>query len=252
MICYTNDGSFEGLLTCIYESYYRKEKPEEILKRNEFIPNLLNKEIYIETDIDKFSKVYNAIKQKISPVSLKYIFYVYLSEVRNSSDLIYNYIRLGFKLGKNIDLHIYDKRVLEVHRLVKKVTGEIHRMLGFVRFKNINNNFLYSAIEPEHNIVALITPHFADRLCSENFIIHDLKREIASMYNGQEWSITTLSKNHGLKLLNEAKDEIYECLWREYFRSTTIESRLNLKLQKMHMPKRYWKFLTEISWYKSK
>jgi probable DNA metabolism protein len=247
MICYTYDGSFEGLLTCIYESYYRKEKPEKILKKDEFIPNLLDEEIYIKTNIDKFSKVYNAINLKISPISLKYIFYVYLSEVSGSSSLIYNYVRLGFKLGKNTDLYLHDKRVLEVHKVVKKVTNEIHRMLGFVRFKSIDNKFLYSAIEPDHNILALITPHFAERLPCENFIIHDLKRELAAVHNGQEWSITALSRNHGLKLLKETQDEIYESLWREYFRSTAIKSRLNPKLQKMHMPKRYWKFLTEIS-----
>jgi len=247
LLCYIYDGSFEGLLTSVYEAYYSSKKPEKILKEAEFIPDLLTNPIYIETNKIKASKVYEAIKIKISPISLKYIFYVYLSEINGCSNLIYTYIRLGFKLGNKLDLYVQDTRVLEIHKAVKKVTFEIHRLLGLVRFKSIENKFLYSPIEPDHNIIALITPHFAERLANENFIIHDVKRGIAAIYNKNEWSITSLSKEQSLKLLLENEDGIYEMLWKEYFKSTTIENRLNPKLQKMHMPKRYWKFLTELS-----
>lgn len=246
MTCYIYDGSFEGLLTCIYEVYYRREKPEEILKEEEFIPNLLTEEVYIKSDMNKFSKVYEAIKLKISPISLKYIFYVYLSDINGSSNLIYNYVKLGFKLGRSVDLHLHDSRVLRIHMIVKKVTSEIHRMLGFVRFNDIDDKFLYAPIEPDHNIIALITPHFTERLCSENFIIHDLKREVASVYDKNGWSITFLPKEYGLNLLSRNENGFYEFLWKEYFKSTTIENRLNPRLQKMYMPKRYWKFLTEL------
>jgi probable DNA metabolism protein len=38
----------------------------------------------------------------------------------------------------------------------------------------------------------------------------------------------------------------FQQLWKEYFRSITIKERINLKLQRQHMPKRYWKYLTEL------
>jgi probable DNA metabolism protein len=42
------------------------------------------------------------------------------------------------------------------------------------------------------------------------------------------------------------EDEVkYKRMWNDYCQSTTIRERLNLKLQKQHMPKRYWKFLPE-------
>lgn len=246
LICYIYDGTFDGLLTSIYEAYYNSEKPEKILKEDEFIPSLLTVPYYIQSDKLKASKVYEAIKTKLSSTSLKYCFYVYLSEVIESGSIIYNYVKLGFKIGKNIDMHLHEDRVLRIHQTVKKVTWEYHRMLGFVRFKEIKNKLLYAAIEPDHNIVALITPHFAERLSNENFIIHDTKRGLASVYDKNEWIITTLSEEQSLKLLSENEAGTYELLWKEYFRSTTIDSRHNPKLQKMHMPKRYWKFLTEL------
>lgn len=247
MICYIYDGSFEGLLTAIYDAYYRKDKPEEILREDEFIPTLITNPIYIKKDISKFSRVYDAIKAKISYNSLRYIFYVHLSDMKGSSTLIYKYIKLGFKLGKDIDMHLHKDCVLQVHQIVRKVFGEYHRMLGFVRFSSINDKFFYSPIEPDHNILALITPHFANRLSNENFIIHDLKRGIAAVYDKTEWSITQLSKEYGLTLLNKNSTSLYEELWKSYFKSTTIKDRINPKLQKGHMPKRYWSFLTEVN-----
>ena len=44
--------------------------------------------------------------------------------------------------------------------------------------------------------------------------------------------------------LRNYNDE-FEDLWRNYFKSTTIKERINLKLQKRSMPKRYWNNLTE-------
>ncbi|ETI99568.1 MAG: hypothetical protein Q611_LSC00264G0001, partial [Leuconostoc sp. DORA_2] len=42
------------------------------------------------------------------------------------------------------------------------------------------------------------------------------------------------------------KDE-YSSLWKCYFKSTTIEERKNLRLQRQMMPKRYWKHIFETS-----
>ncbi|MEP5829172.1 MAG: DUF4130 domain-containing protein, partial [Maribacter dokdonensis] len=37
----------------------------------------------------------------------------------------------------------------------------------------------------------------------------------------------------------------YQDLWNNYFKSTTIKSRINTKLHVQHVPKRYWKHLSE-------
>lgn len=49
--------------------------------------------------------------------------------------------------------------------------------------------------------------------------------------------------------LNEdlmAQDEkLFQDLWKNYFGALTIRERINPKLQRQHMPRRFWKFLTE-------
>ncbi|HCV81945.1 MAG TPA: DNA metabolism protein, partial [Zunongwangia profunda] len=37
----------------------------------------------------------------------------------------------------------------------------------------------------------------------------------------------------------------FQKLWKSYFESTNIKSRKNTKLHLQHVPKRYWKYLTE-------
>ena len=139
------DATFEGLLTAIYEAYYNEVKPQAIYSSLIYEPNLIDNPINIETDLDKFQKVYNAIESKISKKSLQKIYYCYLSETKESSNLIFSYIRMGFKMGKDIELHKNNDTVLNIDKLAKRVSLERHRFTGFVRFKEINN-ILYSSI----------------------------------------------------------------------------------------------------------
>lgn len=240
------DGSFEGLLTAVYESYYKREKPEEIFKEQEFLLDFFVKSIYIKTDKEKAYKVYNSIKDKISNDVLDDIFYVFLFKLKESSTIIYKYLKLAFKIGNDINLHMHNNTVLSVDKISRKVIGEAHRMLGFIRIKVLDNNVYYAEMEPDYNILQLIVPHFSKRFSSQNFIIHDKTRGIAALYNKDKWIIVEMLMENIKDLYLHNDDSIYEKLWREYFNSIAIENRKNTNLQKKCMPKRYWKLITEM------
>lgn len=43
-----------------------------------------------------------------------------------------------------------------------------------------------------------------------------------------------------------AENEVlYQRLWKRYFKAITIRERINPKLHRQHLPRRYWKYLTE-------
>jgi hypothetical protein len=42
-----------------------------------------------------------------------------------------------------------------------------------------------------------------------------------------------------------ADEEMFQELWKGYFKAMTIKERINPRLQRQHMPKRFWKYLTE-------
>ena len=117
---------------------------------------------------------------------------------------------------------------------------------GFVRFKEIAPLSFYAQIEPVYNILPIILNHFTLRFSDQNFIIHDLKREKAIMYNKESSIITDLSKDEGYLLSNLNNDENFESLWKTFYKSVNIKERENSKLRNQHMPKRYWNHLTEI------
>jgi len=50
---------------------------------------------------------------------------------------------------------------------------------------------------------------------------------------------------HGMTVEEHSAD--FEDMWRNYLQHLTIPERRNLALQRSHMPKKYWKYLTEQS-----
>ncbi|WP_315114682.1 TIGR03915 family putative DNA repair protein [uncultured Clostridium sp.] len=246
MVVYTYDGSFQGLLTVIYEAYYNRYKPEKIIKERDYTYNFLYHIIRIENSKEKYEKVYGAMKSKLASSFINNIFLIYMSEVEGAENLILDYTKLAFKVGKDIDIHLHNPIVSDVHNIVRKVEIEKHRMLGFVRFQNLGKELYYSAIEPDYNILELIMPHFKERFKCQDFIIHDVKRNIGGIYSKLkgEWIFCNINLEDIPQI---GKDDLYNELWQEYFLSVSIEERTNLKLQKRMMPKRYWKHITEVN-----
>lgn len=244
MLVYVYDGSFEGLLTAVYEAYYRKQKPERLLPEKNLQSSFLDEYIHIVTDMEKSNRVYDSIRRKISAQTLENIYHVYLSDDPEAGTLIYNYLRLGWKIGGRIELHLSEDCVFKVHRICQRVTHETHKMMGFVRFQLVEGNIYYAPIEPDNNIVELLAPHFADRLADQNWVIHDVRREVAAVYNRSEWVLVN-SVLEGLPAEDE-KEKEYRELWKEFFNTITISNRFNPQLQKRLMPVRYWRHLTEM------
>ncbi len=59
---------------------------------------------------------------------------------RGDFERISNYLRLGFKMGAKVDLYHSHPAVYPVHKLDRKVTCEVHRFLGLLRFKDTGNS----------------------------------------------------------------------------------------------------------------
>lgn len=243
MMDYLYDGSFEGFLTCVYFHYY-KEKASGIFTSENYQPNMLNTFTEIKTDAEKSAKVYDAINNKISPYDLQRIYRVFRSTVSDKEMLLLNYIRLGFKEGSKLSLLHGNPYVSPVEKAEKKVTNEVHRILGLLRFSVLEGNVLYAVLEPDHDILEFMAKHFTDRYKNDPFIIHDKKREKALIAHQKEWYITDFTED-GPPSFSKDEEE-YRELWKKYFKTIAIKERTNPRCQKNFMPVRYWKHLTEI------
>ncbi|MDD7792666.1 TIGR03915 family putative DNA repair protein [Clostridium sp. 'White wine YQ'] len=240
------DGTFTGLLTSIYEAYYSFPNAGLILSETNYCDNFLYVKNFIKTDLEKAEKVQTAIVKKTGILTLENIYLAFLSDNPDVYTKIFIYIKFAFSIGFKVNEHLYDKRVKNIIDIKNKITGEAHSFIGFIRFTLIDNKFLYSPIEPDNNILELLSSHFKDRFSTENFIIHDIKRGIALRYISDKNEIDFIEMNPDeYKFLKDYKDE-FEDLWKTYFKYTTILERQNTSIQKAKMPKRYWKYITEV------
>lgn len=132
--------------------------------------------------------------------------------------------------------------VIEFNDILFKITGETHRLKGFLRFMESESGVFYAPYSPDNDITDLLMPHFAERFKSERFVIHDLKRKIAGMYDGHEWILTYAGE---AEVYLSEYEKAFETLWKKYYSSVNIKSRPHEKQMKGYMPVRYWKYLPE-------
>ncbi|MDX9702920.1 MAG: TIGR03915 family putative DNA repair protein [Candidatus Auribacterota bacterium] len=244
MTVYIYDGSFDGFLCCIHVCLQNAGDIELITCKPQEQSSLFSEEVFVEYDRDVLKEYIGLIDVRLPKTARKHIYYVFLSSAPEREMVIWKYIQFGFTVGKFLDRHITDDWVRQVHLLSRKVGCEAHRMHGFVRFSRLKEGMYYARISPDHNVLPLIGKHFAERLPDQRFMIHDVSRNLALLYDTRRWFITDMELHYNP---HESNDEAYyKSLWKQYFESIAIKERANDKLQRQFVPLRYRKYMTEM------
>lgn len=240
---YIYDGDFLSLLNLIYYLIDKNIKPSNI-KDEDYTPNLFEEVIKLNVSnyntIDKYALNFGYS-------ILRIIYYVYLSNEENKELILY-YFCLNERKYKSKIIYRRDlKCVSEALRISEYVSHETHKYKGFVRFKELENKVLYAEIEPVNNILFLVSQHFAKRLNSEYFIIKDVKRNIISIYDRKEFTIV-MDDEFVLATdkLSESENLVVD-LWKVFYKTIGISERKNYRCRQNFMPKRYWKYIVEVS-----
>ncbi|MBQ1476299.1 MAG: TIGR03915 family putative DNA repair protein, partial [Firmicutes bacterium] len=163
---YLYDGTFDGLLTCLYEHVYT-EKADDIRVPEENVQLSLGRQMQVKTDLTKSEKVAKAIEKKISPAALRRAYRAYLTAEKGKEMDVLRYVFLGFKLGRDVDRLHGSETVRRIDVLNHKVSWEADRILGILRFSVIEGpdgkDVLYAAIHPNCDLIQSIMPHFLNR-----------------------------------------------------------------------------------------
>ncbi len=237
------DGTYEGLLTIIYEHFYKKMNFLSI-EHEDYAQQKIGMEyIYIKTDTEKALKVYNSIPKKISSLSADTAYYAFLHNDSERFIYIYLYILLGFKTGKTLDNHKNVDFVLKTQNFAKAVRNEAHFNREFIRFTETQNGIYYADISPKYDVLVYLSEHFADRFPSHPWIIHDVSRNIAAIYNGEHYVFTETPKDAVIQYSDNEKE--YQQLWKRFFETIAIKERASYKLQRGNLPLRFRKHMTE-------
>ena len=241
MKTYLYDGSFESFLTALSLALDSAEACA-IAKEGAEEAGLFSEFFNSGTDPLRAAAARDLVERRGSAESWQHLRFAFLSEVSGSETGILEYVKLLAAKGPGADNMLADDRVRKVHRLSASVGGEAHMFKGFVRFKELADKTLYSRIEPDHNILALLVPHFRARLGTFNWVIHDARRNNAALYFKGRLLYAPLDS---ARLLEDAKEAEVRELWQHFFKTIAIKERINPELQRKNVPLKYRKNLTE-------
>lgn len=252
MVVFTYDKTFEGLLTSVFEAYDRKLFPDILLAENEPLPLFCDQSIHILTDEEKANRVWKGLQKRLSKAGLSVLTTDWLSELPEIDMLLFQYMRKAIDAPASIELDFGDPDVLKASQIGKKVSQERHRIVQFLRFQKAVDGTFFAAIEPMYNVLPIAISHFQDRFADQKWLIYDLKREYGYYYDLNSVTEVRFEKK-GSHLLNgkleialmDQDEQLFQRLWREYFKSITIKERINPKLHRQNLPARFWKYLPE-------
>ena len=249
MSIFIYDGSWAGFLSAIFEVFERRQRAVNITTIARYLPDVFAEPVRVITDEAKATRVLTGISKKISAPAVRKLYACFLSELPGIENTLYAYIRLVFEMSESPEKAFADPDVLRVSQVDKMVHREKHRMEAFVRFQVTSDDLYYSAVEPDFNVLPLIAKHFRRRYADQRWLIYDLRRDYGIYYDLEKVEEVVLSfgaqsGDPELPMFRE-EEALYQALWKDYFKHVNIKERKNDKLHLQHVPKRYWKNLTE-------
>jgi probable DNA metabolism protein len=243
---YTYDGTFDGLLCCLWAHVYI-EKADEILPAGCADQMSFSARTFIETDAEKAERVACGIEKKISGYALRRAYRAFLSgEPAREMDILH-YVFFGFSIGRDVDKMHGHPICRRMDVLNHKVAREAERLRGLLRFGALESAegrpLLYAHITPDCDILQILMPHFLNRYRQEPFVIHDLNREKAAFAAAGRYEIRPLAKDYAPGYAKS--EQAWKDLWRAYYVHAAIPERINEACRNRFMPERYWKNLVE-------
>lgn len=253
MTTFVFDNTFEGLLTAVFEYYETKPGDVKIADALRFQPTILGGEVHIISDEAKSKRVWNGLKKKISNDWQTRFYKAFLAETPEIFQYLFDFACYIFDSAKGAEVNYGHPAVIAIAQADRSVNRERHRMKAFIRFQETADNIFYAPIEPDFNVLPLIASFFKNRYADQKWIIYDLRRKYGLYYDLEKVEAIQLDHAPELKSgtafltddLTHDKEHLYGLLWNDYFRSTNIPARKNMQLHIRHVPKRYWKYLTE-------
>ena len=245
------EDSLDGILTGVYEAWDSRLGHESVRLQTEAEGTL---ELFcqyrpVRRDLEKAEKVLRTVRRRMGEKAREAVCYAAACTDERKADAIYRLIVLGLSMAdgtKAVDC-LQNPAVLLVEKLRYKAWHEAERMLGFLRFEELENGVLYARMEPPYAVLPLIAPHFADRLYQENWIIHDLRRGQAAVHRaGGGWFLTEAEALSALeKESRSGTEKEFQKLWQAFCSSIAIEERRNPRCQQNLLPLRFRPYMTE-------
>ena len=276
-VIYTFDGTREGFFSVVFRAFKDQCAPLAIISRSKEQQMPLGELVHVKTNPDHASRVANGIRDRAGKRKARLVDLAFLADGPETPLVLWRYLYKLFKdTTGTFHGNMLDKDVDALVQLARKVKREVHRFYGLVRFRQTEGRLLVAAIEPDHDIVTMLAPHFRSRMALQEWVIYDMRRGCGIYYDTKTTRMVRFSaeesdrktdpshpepdvnfgvmKSPGNADLNDSdrrdkKDagdgDLYQVLWQHYYNAINCRERKNHRQMRSAMPKRYWKYLPE-------
>ncbi len=253
-LVYLYDGSFEGMLHAIARAVKDGREVAAISTAQHYSrPALFETVLSLHTDIEQADRLLRYLQQ-LHPQAADLALYSYLSEEPGVEMQLYAFVRLCLHYGRQALYYETNPAVAHLKGLQHKVLHEAHRYKGLIRFRILASDLHYGPFEPRHNVISLCARHFRRRLAGCQWMLHDLRRNIALYWDTAELQAVAVDAAFTAHVLSQGEvsgeqlaehEHYYQQLWRGFHAAISNPGRHNPQLQRQFMPQRYWKYLIE-------
>ena len=252
MVVFVCEDSPEGIFTGVYDAWNSRLGHENVRLevQGEYNYSLFSEYREVAVDRLKAQKVVRSVRRSLSELAYSWIYRTALSEREDRAEAVYRFLVCGFSAGaagRRITENLQIPAVQTVFQINRAVANEAHLQTEFLRFAEYSDHVLFSEIGPKNRVTALLMPYFTDRLPSEPFIIYDKNHQEAGVWTGKgRWYMMRGAETEPLQALSGRTDQSeYAELWSAFFHQIGIKERENPVCQRMHLPLRYRKYMTE-------
>jgi probable DNA metabolism protein len=246
-LIFVTDGTFEGLLTALYETYAAERPPDSIEPTGTKQMGLFDCRTSIQTDHAKSDRVWKGLKEHLGSKRRQKLFDAYLSGSPGVETAIYRFVLDTIPSRSRTNTEAPLRSHIEIEKLCQKVRREAHRMKGFIRFKRTGQDTYLALVAPQYDVLPLIRLHFEARFADQTWIIYDTRRNYGLCYDQKRTRELRLDAADLTAFSDEdiAEEKLCQTLWQRYYAAVNIAQRNNPKLHLVQLPRRYWRYLPE-------
>ena len=242
-VVYLYDGSFEGFLCCVFESFVQHEIPFAV-----WTPQRETATLYpvrdIETDSAKARRVFSSLGKKLGRETEYLVSRDFLSGQEEKELLLIRFLHLAFALGPGTVKRMGHPDVEPLYEMKKSLDWEVDKFQGFVRFEE-HDGMLGAVIHPKNYILPLLRGHFCARFPEEDFMIYDAVHQAVLLYQDHEAKLLELAAPLTLPPPSAREQEL-QALWKQFYDTLEIKARHSEKGRMSHCPKRFWQDMVEM------
>jgi len=240
-VIFQYDGTFDGFLCCVFDSYTYKELPIAFYSDEEGCVLSFYSVRTVHTLPENAQRVYRSL-HKTSPSAAQLLRRAFLTCLEEKELYLYRFVRKLFRNGSAFLKNQADEVYHPIAKAVRHMNGEVEKLRGFVRFSDYNG-FLGAEIEPKNQVLPLLRHHFCSRYANESFFIYDRNHKELLLYAKGRSSIVPVDS---LQLSLPGEEEVhYRALWKRFYETIAIKERTNPRCQNTFLPKRYRGTMTE-------